>query len=147
NFATAMAEAAEALVARWRQLPNEAVVDVAAEVTRVTLDVLRRTIFSDGLGSDPEEFRAVMATYFDTIGRIDPFDVLNLPDFVPRLSRLRARSTLRFFDSAVDTIIATRRRNLAADRSGVPRDILTLLLEAQDPETGRGMSEAEVRAN
>jgi cytochrome P450 len=29
----------------------------------------------------------------------------------------------------------------------VPRDILTLLLEAQDPETGRGMTEADVRAN
>ena len=147
NFAPAMAEAAAALVARWDQLPNGAIVDVAAEVTRVTLDVLRRTIFSDGLGSDPEEFRAVMATYFNTIGRIDPFDVLNLPDFVPRLSRVRARSTLRFFDSAVDTIIATRRRNLATDPASVPRDILTLLLEAQDPETGRGMTEAEVRAN
>ena len=29
----------------------------------------------------------------------------------------------------------------------MPRDILTLLLEAQDPETGRGLSEREVRAN
>jgi cytochrome P450 len=29
----------------------------------------------------------------------------------------------------------------------VSRDILTLLLEAQDPETGRGMTETEVRAN
>jgi cytochrome P450 len=147
SFAPAMSQAAAALVARWHRLPMGAVVDVAAEVTRVTLDVLRRTIFSDGLGSDPEEFRGAMATYFDTIGQIDPFDVLNLPDFVPRLSRLRARSTLRFFDAAVDTIINTRRRNLAADPSSVPRDILTLLLEAQDPETGRGMSEAEVRAN
>lgn len=147
NFAPAMMEAAAALVCRWDQLPDGTLVDVAAELTRVTLDVLRRTIFSDGLGGDPEEFRTVMATYFDRIGQIDPFDVFNLPDYVPRLSRLRARSTLRFFDSAVDRIIATRRRNLAANSAGVPRDILTLLLEAQDPETGRGMSEAEVRAN
>jgi cytochrome P450 len=147
NFAPAMADAASALIARWRRRPDGATVDVAAEATRVTLDVLARTIFSDGLGSDPEEFRGAMASYFDTIGKIDPFDVLNLPDFVPRLTRLRARATLRFFDNAVDTIVATRRRNLAADPAGVPRDILTLLLEAQDPETGRGMSEIEVRAN
>ena len=29
----------------------------------------------------------------------------------------------------------------------MPRDILTLLLEARDPETGEGLSEVEVRAN
>jgi cytochrome P450 len=54
---------------------------------------------------------------------------------------------VRFFDAAVDAIIATRRRNLQANPAAVPRDILTLLLEAQDPETGRGISEAELRAN
>jgi cytochrome P450 len=147
GFAPAMARAADALVERWRRHADGAVLDVAAEVTRVTLDVLERTIFSDGLGTDTEEFRCAMSSYFETIGKIDPFDVLGLPDFVPRLTRLRARGTLRFFDAAVDTIIATRRRNLARDPSAVPRDILTLLLEAQDPETGQGMSEAEVRAN
>jgi cytochrome P450 len=120
---------------------------VAAEVTQLTLDVLERTIFSDGLGGDPEDVRNAMRTYFDTIGRIDPFDVLGLPDFVPRLGRRRVRPALRFFDAAVDAIIAMRRSRLAEDPSGMPRDILTLLLEAQDPETGQGLSEAEVRAN
>ncbi|MGA2126874.1 MAG: cytochrome P450 [Xanthobacteraceae bacterium] len=147
SFAPAMAAAADALVARWHRHPDGAVLDVAAEVTRVTLEVLERTIFSDGLGTDTEKFRAIMADYFDTIGKIDPFDVLGLPDVVPRLTRWRARGTLRFFDAAVDTIISTRRRNLALDPAGVPHDILTLLLEAQDPETGQGMSEAEVRGN
>jgi cytochrome P450 len=47
----------------------------------------------------------------------------------------------------VDAVIAARRRRLAADPASVPRDILTLLLEAHDPETGRGISEVEVRAN
>jgi len=146
SFAPAMARAADALVARW-QGRGEGVLDVAAEVTQLTLDVLERTIFSDGLGGDREDVRTAMRTYFDTIGRIDPFDVLGLPDFVPRLGRRRVRPALRFFDAAVDAIIGTRRARLERDRSGVPRDILTLLLEAQDPETGRGLSEAEVRAN
>jgi cytochrome P450 len=146
SFEPAMVRAAEALVARWRRR-GEVVLDVAAEVTQLTLDVLERTIFSDGLGGDPEDVRTAMRTYFDTIGRIDPFDVLGLPDFVPRLGRRRVRPALRFFDAAVDAIIGARRARLARDRAGVPRDILTLLLEAQDPETGRGLSEAEVRAN
>jgi cytochrome P450 len=147
NFAPAMIRAADALVGRWRSRGEGRVVDVAAEVTQLTLDVLERTIFSDGLGGDPEDVRTAMRTYFDTIGRIDPFDVLGLPDFVPRLGRRRVRPALRFFDAAVDAIIAMRRSRLAEDPSGMPRDILTLLLEAQDPETGQGLSEAEVRAN
>jgi cytochrome P450 len=147
SFAPAMAQAGDALLQRWRGFGDGSVVDVAAEMTALTIDVLERTIFSDGLGRRPDEVRRAMTSYFDTIGRIDPFDVLGLPDFVPRLTRLRGRPTMRFFDAAVDAIIATRRRNLHANPGGVPRDILTLLLEAQDPETGRGVSEAELRAN
>src|SRR5205807_9231480 len=96
----------------WNRLTDGRIVNVASEATRLTLDVLDRTIFSDGLGGDPEEFRIAMAGYFNTIGRIDPFDVLGLPDFVPRLGRMRARPMLRFFDQAIDTLIATRRRLL-----------------------------------
>ena len=147
SFAPAMAQAAASLVRRWYGDEDGAVRDVAADVTLLTLDVLERTIFSEGLGGDPQEVRAAMRRYFDIIGRIEPFDLLGLPDFVPRLGRIKARPALLFFDRAVDNIIATRRGRLAEDTANIPDDILTLLLKAQDPETGRPMSEAEVRAN
>ena len=73
-------------------------VDIAAEASRVTLDVLVRTIFSDGLGCDAEELRAAIGEYFKTIGQIDPLDLMGVPASVPRLSHLRVRSTLRFFE-------------------------------------------------
>src|SRR5581483_3466907 len=79
--------------------------------------------------------------------RIEPFDFLGLPDFIPRLTRWKLRPALRLFDSAIDAIIEARRRHLDTDPASVPRDLLTLLLEAHDPETGAGMSEAEVRSN
>jgi cytochrome P450 len=147
GFAPQMIAAAEALVERWSQLPQGSVVDVAEEVTRVTLDILQSTIFSKGIGRDPEEFREVMRSYFDTIGRIDPLDALGLPAFLPRPTRWRSRSALRFFDRAVNAIIAERRRLLAEAPDDIPRDILTLLLESRDPQSGAGLSEAELRAN
>lgn len=146
EFAPQMMAAAAALVARWRA-QDGATVDAAAEMTRVTLDVLERTIFSDGLGREPEEFRLAMRTYFDTIGRIDPLDVLGVPSFVPRLAHLRVRSTLRFFEDAIDDIITTRRRRMADEPEAVAKDILTLLLQALDPDTGNQMAEVEVRSN
>jgi cytochrome P450 len=147
SFTPAMVQATAGLVGRWHRYEDGVVRDVAADVTLLTLDVLERTIFSEGLGGDPEEVRTAMRRYFDIIGRIEPFDLLGLPDFVPRLGRLKARPALLFFDRVVDAIVATRRRRLAQDPSNVPDDILTLLLKAQDPETGQAMNEAEVRAN
>src|SRR5262249_15120251 len=48
SFAPAMAQVADEYVARWRA-QDGAPIDMAAEMTRITLDVLQRTIFSDGL--------------------------------------------------------------------------------------------------
>ena len=146
NFSTAMLDAANGLAERLAQREDE-VVDVAVEATRVTLEVLERTIFSDGIGRAPEDIRLAMKGYFETIGRIDPFDMLGVPDFVPRPGRRKLRPMLRVFESAVDTIISTRRERIAADPDGAPRDILTFLLNAADPETGEALSEAEIRAN
>lgn len=146
GFEPAMACAADRLVERWRR-NRMGVLDIAAEVTDLTLEVLESTIFSDGFGCDRDEVHAAMKIYFDTIGRIDPFDLLGVPSFIPRISRLRQRLTLRFFDDSIDAIIRSRRSRRADTPGGGPTDILSLLLAARDPETGQGMSEALVRAN
>jgi cytochrome P450 len=146
QFAPAMLQAAYALVERWR-CQDGATLDVAAEMARLTLDVLERTIFSDGFGCKAEEVRPAMVTYFETIGRIDPLDLLGLPTWVPRVSHLRVRSVLRFFELIIDELIATKRRRLIEQPDGAPQDLLTLMLAAVDPGTGEHMSEAEVRSN
>jgi cytochrome P450 len=147
SFAPAMLAAAEALGKRWAALGNGATIDVAAEMSRLTLEVLERTIFSDGLGSNAERFRLAMAAYFKAIGRIGPLDLLGVPAFVPRIGELHARSPQRFFETAIDTMIERRRARLAENPSYAPRDILTLLPDALDPETGTAMTGAEVRSN
>src|SRR6266550_5767613 len=125
DFTPAMMGAADVLIKRWSRLGDYATIDVAAEMARITLDVVERTIFSDGFGSDAEDIRAAMVTYFNTIGKISPLDLLGVPDFVPRLSRLRVRSTLKFFESEVDRVISARRRILAEQPDQAPNDLLT----------------------
>jgi cytochrome P450 len=146
NFSAAMQGVAQRLVERLAQREGE-ITDLAVEATRVTLEVLEQTIFSDGLGRDAEDIRLAMKAYFETLGRIDPFDMLGVPDFVPRPWRWKLRPMLRVFEAAIDSIISTRRKRLTKDPASVPRDILTLLLEATDPETGQLLTETEIRAN
>lgn len=146
SFTSAMMEAANGMVDRIARRDGE-VVDVAVEATRVTLEVLEKTIFSDGLGHGAEDIRMAMKHYFETIGRIDPLDIFGVPDFLPRPGRWKLRPMLRLFESAIDTIISTRRQRIAKDPDAAPRDILTFLLEAADPETGEALTESEIRAN
>jgi cytochrome P450 len=149
GYAAATDAAAQDLVARWLRLREGRVIDVQPEMARATLDVLARTIFSDGLGRDPSAFTDALSGFFLTLGRLDPADLLNFPDWVPRLTRLAGRKALAVYKDVVDieSLISRRKALLAEDRTSAPRDILTLLLEAEDPQTGVGLSGAEVRAN
>ncbi len=147
SFQADMAGASAELVARWRRQRDGRTVDVADEMARTTLRVLARTIFSDGLTRTTDELVRAVTRYLDSVGRIDPLDILDMPDWVPRVGRLRARPALRLFQEAVDALVARHRDLLAENPDGAPRDLTTLLLNAQDPETGERLSEREVRAN
>lgn len=147
GFTTAMKSAADQFTERWRTLGRDPTVDVAAEMALLTLNVLALTIFSDGLRSDLEEFRLAMNAYFAAIGRIGALDLFGVPDFVPRPGRDRLRTTMAYFEKIIDEIIEARRRRLDKTPNDAPTDLLTLLLRALDPSTGRPMTLTEVRSN
>lgn len=148
SFTAAMLTAADELAERWRGLGPKATVDMVAEMTLITLNVLARTIFSDGIAGDYGEFRDAMNAYFGVIGRIGALDLLGAPRFVPRPGRSRLRRTMSYFEGIIDRIIQTRRVRLESLAVGEePADLLTLLLRALDPSSGRSMSPAEVRSN
>jgi len=146
DFAPAMQRVAAATVERLHHRRDGAVADVGELTSRMALEVLEQTLFSQGLGRDASEFQRAVTAYFDSFGRLDPLDLVGAPAFLPRLGRLRGRPALKFFDSAVDAIILNRKRLLEGGGAG-PRDLLTLLLSAKDPETGRGLPDPDIRAN
>jgi len=146
DFAPAMHRVARALVERIGVGRDGRPVEASEEMGRTALEVLEQTLFSQGLARGASEFQRAVAAYFNTIGRLDPLDLLGAPKFLPRLGRLRGREALAFFASAVDDIISARKRLIDSGASA-PSDLLTLLLRALDPETGRGMSLDDVRAN
>ena len=146
GFAGAMQTVAARAVARLRIRPDGAVADVGDVMARIALEMLEETLFSQGLGQEKSSFRAAITRYAETFGRVDPLDLLGAPDFVPRIGRWLGRSTLKFYDEAVEAIIGSRRALIEAGGEP-PRDVLTLLLTARDPETGEGLPEASIRAN
>ncbi|WP_075217655.1 cytochrome P450 [Mongoliimonas terrestris] len=135
-----------ALAERMARRRPGRVLDITHDMTRVTYDILAATLFSETIAGGASAFSKALTRYFETQGRIDPLDVLGAPAFVPRLGRLMARPAIRFFEDEVIRIIKARRAELErADEA--PADLLTALLRASDPETGVGLTEAEVGAN
>jgi cytochrome P450 len=140
-FAPAMAEAAGQSVERLRHRDDREI-DLLSEMARLAIEMLNHTLFSLGLGCEADEYRLAMTSYFNTVGRISILDLLGLPRPIPR----KGRAVLNWFRNAIDDTINSRRKLIA---SGVtpPRDVLTLLLEMRDPETGQGMPEDVLRSN
>ena len=118
SFAAATNDAALDLIARWRRKREGRIFDIQPEMARVTLDVLGRTIFSDGLGRDPSHFTGAMTRFFLVLGRLDPFDLMDFPEWVPRLTKLGSDDALDFFEGVVDAIISRRKRLL--EKTGAP---------------------------
>ncbi len=146
GFAPLMVAAAEDMLARWDKdaLPER---DIAQDMMRLTYDVLSRTIFGRAAPLAADRMGQAIDLYLDTAGRMDVAAMLNLPLWVPTVGRMRARPALKWFQEEIGTAIRERRAELARGIRTDSSDLLTMLLTATDPETGRPMDDRLVYDN
>lgn len=136
GYADAMVEHALRLVDGW---PDGDVVDVHAEMAKLTLAIVGATVFATDVGD--ADAGAVTRALSEILGM---FDRVYSPGF-QLLVRLPVPATRRFerrraeVVGVVDRMIAERRANGAGGD-----DLLSLLLRAQ--EDGRGLTDEQVRS-
>jgi cytochrome P450 len=139
-FGGLMTDATLEMLDRWRPYADQGQpLDVATEFSRLTMEVATRALFSTSVEGDISTIGGAIATLLDdvTFRFTFPFyPPLRVP--TPRNRRfLAARATL---DEVVYGIISERRQ-----RPGEHEDLLALLMEARDEETGEGMSDKQLR--
>src|SRR5215218_10920407 len=139
-FGGLMTDATLEMLDRWRPLADRGQpLDVGAEFSRLTMEVVTRALFSASVEGDIGTIGGAIATLLDdvTFRFTFPFyPPLRVP--TPRNRRfLAARATL---DGIVYRIIAERRR-----RPAEHDDLLAMLMEARDEQTGEGMSDKQLR--
>ena len=117
--------------------------DVFDEMVTATFEVISDVTFSGGEGFDRAAVHRAIDSYIAQTGKVSLFDILGLPGWVPRPSRLAAGPALRQMKALADRTIAARKGRPVI---GVP-DLLDLLAVAQDPASGRSMSPGELRDN
>ena len=114
---------------------------------RLTYAIITDTMFSNDVKIDYAALARHFVTYLDTLGRVDVLSTLGVPYWAPTPKRLRARKTLKFFRTQIGALIARRASEIAENPAGAPKDLLTLLLTARDPEGGALFGPAEVYDN
>ncbi|HKS61348.1 MAG TPA: cytochrome P450 [Xanthobacteraceae bacterium] len=145
SYLAAMAISVNEMLARWDREAG-ATVDVAREMTALTYDIISRTVFSNEIETSPDVMGAAITTYFEALGRIDLWDVLPLPRWLPRPAFIKAKPAQKIFRDEVLRLFERRRARIAAGES-VPDDLVTRLIGARDPETGAPLSDAVVHDN
>ena len=138
RFAGIMVDEAEKTMARWRVQPDGEPLAVDVEMMRLTMSVISRSMFTIDIGEDyaqaGEALRAILDfTDQRTVTLIDP------PLFFPTPANRRLKSAIKTLDGFLYGIIAARRQQAPGD------DLLSVLMHAQDKETGETMSEQQLR--
>lgn len=137
-----MTAAADRAVSRIEAVTGRAV-DVFDEMVTATFEVISDVTFSGGEGFDRAAVHHAIEAYIANTAKVSLFDILGLPGWVPRPSRMQSAPALRMMKQLADRTIAGR----AARGASTPPDLLDLLRQAEDPKSGRQMNADELRDN
>lgn len=140
GFASTMVKATEDLVTALEgRIASGQPFDVAEDLTHLTLRIAGLTLFGTDLGG---ESRAVG----DALGRVQTFanerltQLIPLPRALPFPSHRRFEKDAATLDRVVRSIIERRHRE-----GGEHHDLLQMLMDARDEDTGERMSDTQLR--
>jgi len=134
-----IARVATEAVERWRHGAGE--IDTSEEMMRITFDIILETMLGGRSAIDAPALSAHFAAYLRHLGKPSIADLLGAPDWVRQALSPEGARAVRFMHEAVDAMIATRRK------SPPQGDLVDMLMDARDANTGRAMNDRELRDN
>ncbi len=140
GFADTMAAVAAEKATTWAADPGDGGhVDIADEMMEVALDIVGLTLLSTRLADHSDEVGPALELVMrDVIRRVQ--EPLVFPLAVPTPHNRKVRQAIDTLHEVVHDIISERRNS-----SDNPPDLLTMLMEATDEDTGEQMSDAQLR--
>jgi cytochrome P450 len=138
GFCNLMVNSTLEMLERWDAMARSGEsFDVAAEMTRLTLPIVAKALFSADVSDDAEAIGAALTEVNRQLGE---FSLLDMFWMIPTPRKRRFRAAVQTLDEVVGKIIDARRR--ATHRN---EDLLSMLLDAVDEDTNKGMTPRQVR--
>ncbi|HEX7760275.1 MAG TPA: cytochrome P450, partial [Caulobacteraceae bacterium] len=141
SYGPAITRACDSFYAKWDNLPDGAEVDMAADMSALTLRIISGTMFS----ADTDDVIGLVANSMQ-----DGFDVsqFNILDVLPIIGGIRMRrrerqmaEQFRPLDAAINRMIDAREK----DPQGAAADLLGRLITAHDDSGDAAMTSKEIR--
>jgi cytochrome P450 len=141
-FVPAMLAAAERRRRLWLAQPSGAEIEVGSEMMRTTFEVILQTMLSGDGSFDPAEFGRNMTASLRAMNWAVALSLLRAPGWVPYPGKRRTARNRDEFRAEMGQIVAGRRTS-----GRRANDLVTLLLEATDAESGQAMSDLDIVDN
>ncbi len=122
---------------RWQAMAKSGEpFDVAAEMARLALAIVAKALFTADVSDEAEEIGRAMTLLNRQMAE---FSLLDLIPVIPLPRKRRSRVASDTLRRVVGKIVAERRRSFQRSE-----DLLSMLLDAQDADSGERMSEQQV---
>jgi cytochrome P450 len=142
RFADQMTRAAERMVQRWevhQAAAADGTLNIAREMMVLTLGIVGETLLSLDTSAESERVGAAVTLALEHIQR-RMFALFPVVDDLPLPSNVRFRRAVRYLDQLVLKLIEDRRSS--GEDTG---DLLSMLINARDDDSGEGMSSQQLR--
>lgn len=140
KFAAGMVRDTQEMLENWGKLSSDDVIEITREMSRLTFEIVGHSLFSTDVKDFTDLAGDALHFAMDYVNRrtITPF---NVPTRLPTRKNRRFRATMKLLNRIVNDIIRSRRSPTNAPQD----DLLALLMQARDDESGKGMSDQQLR--
>ncbi len=140
GLATGMTEETESMLERWHGVAKRGEpIDALSEFMALTLEIVSRTMLSTDVVAETATVRESVTVLRDHVN-YRMMRIVSLPERVPTPRNRRFARALDGVDRIVYGMIEDRRAGRV-----VAEDLLSMLMETRDEETGEGMSDKQLR--
>jgi cytochrome P450 len=142
NFLPAMLEAARATRDRWCALPDGTHLEMTHEMMRVTFDIILETMLSGRGDIDVAKCERSITDFLESTSWAIILSAMKAPMWTPFPGKGKAERGQGYLRKMVRERVEERRRT--GERHD---DLLSLMLDAKDPETGDGLNTEDIADN
>ena len=134
-----MVTAGNNMLDRWQQLGADAEVNLANEMTQLTLEVITQTMFSTSVLDDIDKIAPALEVGLRYAAKT-VYNPLTLPLIFPTAANVEFKQASALLDGVIYGLIEQRRAQTTPQN-----DLLTMLLNASDEKSGEKMSDQQIR--
>lgn len=127
------------MLENWRTIEPGKPLDVFAEMMQLAQTILLKSLLSIDSNDEINELNRAWDTAYEYLSS-QLWAVLKLPLWVPTPKKRRFQAAMQTLDTVIYRIIRERRES-----SNAPDDLLSMLMDAYDEESGQGMSDEQLR--